>query len=99
MTDDLSRLSLAEIARLAGEQRQRPVDRWNPERCGHSAMRIARVGSWYHEGRAIARPALVQLFASILRRESDGSFVLVTPAEKLTIDVEDAPFEIGRAHV
>ncbi|HEX8641038.1 MAG TPA: DUF1285 domain-containing protein [Allosphingosinicella sp.] len=92
MTEDLSRLSLAKIERLAREQKPRPVERWNPQRCGHSAMRIARDGSWYHEGRPIARPALVRLFASILRRESDGSFVLVTPAEKLTIDVEDAPF-------
>lgn len=92
MADDLSSLSLAEIARLAGEQKLRPVDKWNPERCGHSAMRIARDGTWYHEGRPIARPAMVALFSSILRRERDGSYVLVTPAERLVIDVEDAPF-------
>jgi hypothetical protein len=92
MTDDLSLLSLADIARLAGEQKLRPVDRWNPERCGHSGMRIARDGSWFHEDRPISRPAMIRLFASILRRESDGGFVLVTPAEKLTIEVEDAPF-------
>ena len=90
--DDLSRLSLDEIARLAEAQPMRPVERWQPERCGDSAMRIARDGSWYHEGRPIARPALVHLFASILRREPDGGFVLVTPAEKLDIAVEDAPF-------
>ena len=90
--DDLSRLSLEEIARLAEAQPKRPVDKWHPERCGDSAMRIARDGSWYHEGRPIIRPALVQLFASILRREPDGRFVLVTPAEKLDIVVEDAPF-------
>lgn len=92
MVDDLSRLSLDEIARLAGEQRLRPVERWHPERCGDSGMRIARDGSWYHEGRPIGRPALVRLFASILRREPDGGFVLVTPAEKLGIEVEEAPF-------
>ena len=90
--DDLSRLSLDEIVRLAQAQPKRPLDKWHPERCGDSSMRIARDGRWYHEGRPIARPAMVRLFASILRREPDGGFVLVTPAEKLDIAVEDAPF-------
>ncbi len=69
-----------------------PVDRWDPPHCGHSGMRIARDGSWFHEGRPINRPAMVRLFASVLRRELDGSHVLVTPVEKLTIDVEATPF-------
>lgn len=55
-------------------------------------MRIARDGTWYHEGGPIGRPAMVRLFSTILRREPDGGFVLVTPVEKLDIDVEDAPF-------
>jgi uncharacterized protein len=91
-TDDLSALSLADIARLAEERKLPPVEKWNPTHCGHSAMRIARDGTWYHEGSAICRPEMVRLFSTILRRESDGSFVLVTPVEKLDIDVEDAPF-------
>ena len=90
--EDLSRFSLADIARMAAEQKLPPVDRWNPEHCGHSGMRIARDGTWFHEGSPIGRPAMVRLFASILRREPDGSHVLVTPVEKLTIEVEDAPF-------
>jgi len=69
-----------------------PVDRWNPDHCAHSGMRIARDGSWFHEGRPINRPAMVRLFASVLRREPDGSHVLVTPVEKLTIDVEATAF-------
>ena len=89
---DLSGLSLAEIARLAEERRLPPIERWNPEHCGHSGMRIARDGSWHHEGSPIGRPAMVRLFASILRREPDGRFVLVTPVEKLDIAVEDTPF-------
>jgi len=89
---DLSGLSLDDLARMAGERPRRPVEKWDPPHCGHSGMRIARDGSWYHEGRPIARPAMVRLFASILRREPDGGFVLVTPVEKLAIDVEDAPF-------
>lgn len=90
--EDLSRFSLADIARLAEERKLPPVERWNPDHCGHSNMRIARDGTWFHEGSPIGRPAMVRLFASILRRETDGSHVLVTPVEKLTIDVEDAPF-------
>jgi len=89
---DLSGLSLAEIARLAEQNKLPPVETWNPEHCGHSAMRIARDGTWFHEGSPIRRPALVRLFSTILRREADGRHVLVTPAEKLDIDVEDTPF-------
>ena len=91
-TADLSGLSLAEIARLAEEKKLPPVEQWNPPHCGHSAMRIARDGSWFHEGGRIGRPAMVRLFSTTLRREPNGGFVLVTPAEKLDIDVEDAPF-------
>ncbi len=69
-----------------------PVDRWNPQNCGHSGMRIARDGTWFHDGRPIERPAMVRLFASVLRREPDGSHALVTPIEKLTIDVEATAF-------
>lgn len=89
---DLSRLSLAEIARLAAERRLPPVARWNPVHCGTSDMRIARDGTWYHQGSPIGREAMVRLFSTILRREPDGRYVLVTPVEKLDIEVEDAPF-------
>lgn len=89
---DLSTLSLAEIAQLAEDRKLPPVESWHPEREGDSDMRIARDGTWYHEGDPIERPAMVRLFSTILRREADGSHVLVTPAEKLAIEVEDAPF-------
>jgi hypothetical protein len=89
---DLSGLSLSEIAQLAEAKKLPPVEKWNPSHCGDSAMRIARDGTWYHEGSPIGRPAMVRLFSTILRREPDGSFVLVTPVEKLSIEVEDAPF-------
>ena len=55
-------------------------------------IRIASDGSWFHEGGLIGRPALVKLFASVLRREPDGSYWLVTPAERGTITVDDVPF-------
>jgi hypothetical protein len=91
-TDDLAGLSLAEIARLAEEKKLPPVDKWNPTHCGDSEMRIARDGTWFHQGSPIGRQAMVRLFSTILRREEDGGFVLVTPVEKLDIAVEDAPF-------
>ena len=55
-------------------------------------IRIARDGSWFHEGGLISRPALVKLFASVLCREPDGSYWLVTPAERGAITVDDVPF-------
>ena len=90
--EDLAGLSLAEIARLAEAKKLPPVDKWNPTHCGDSEMRIARDGTWFHQGSPIGRQAMVRLFSTILRREPDGRFVLVTPVEKLDIEVEDAPF-------
>lgn len=89
---DLHSLSLADVARLLAEKRLPPVEQWNPDHCGNSDMRIARDGTWYHQGSPIGREAMVRLFSTILRREPDGSHVLVTPVEKLDIEVEDAPF-------
>ncbi|WP_370638193.1 DUF1285 domain-containing protein [Ancylobacter sp. Lp-2] len=68
-----------------------PLERWNPSDCGDIDIRIDREGGWHHEGRPIGRPALVKLFASVMRREGTRH-VLVTPVEKLGITVEDAPF-------
>ncbi|MFE1598562.1 DUF1285 domain-containing protein [Methylobacterium sp. ID0610] len=69
-----------------------PVERWNPDYCGEIPMRIAADGTWHYNGSPIGRPALVRLFASILRRDPDGRIVLVTPVERVGITVEDAPF-------
>jgi hypothetical protein len=89
---ELQGLSLAELQKLIGERRLPPVEKWNPERCAHSGMRIARDGTWYHEGTPIRRPAMVRLFSTVLRREPDGRHMLVTPVEKLEIDVESTAF-------
>lgn len=89
---DLSRLSLEDIAARIADEKLPPVASWNPPLKGHSHIRIARDGCWFHEGSPINRENLVRLFATILRREGDGSFVLVTPVEKMRVDVEDAPF-------
>lgn len=89
---ELQGIGFAELQKLIDQRRLPPVDRWNPERCGHSGMRIARDGTWYHEGAPIERPAMVRLFSTVLRREADGRHLLVTPVEKLEIDVESTAF-------
>jgi hypothetical protein len=89
---ELRGVSLAELQQLIDQRRLPPVDQWDPERCGDSGMRIARDGTWYHEGEPIRRPSMVRLFSTVLRREPDGRHVLVTPAEKLEIDVESTAF-------
>lgn len=82
---------LAEVARLAGRRGPPPVHLWDPPFCGDMDLVILPDGRWIHDGRPIARPEMVRLFASILKREGDRYF-LVTPVEKLGIRVEDAPF-------
>lgn len=89
---DLIGLSLGDIARLVEARKLPPVATWNPTHCGASEMRILRDGTWLHQGSPIGRPAMVRLFSTILRREPDGRHILVTPVEKLDIEVEDAPF-------
>ncbi|MBW8880206.1 MAG: DUF1285 domain-containing protein [Asticcacaulis sp.] len=69
-----------------------PVELWDPPVCGEMDLRIARDGTWYHEGTPIRRPALVRLFSRVLRKD-DERYYLVTPVEKLGIQVEDVPFQ------
>jgi len=68
-----------------------PVHLWNPAHCGEIDIRIRKDGVWFHEGTPIGREPLVRLFSTVLRLDPDG-FHLVTPVEKLKIQVEDAPF-------
>lgn len=68
-----------------------PVHLWNPPFCGDLDMRISADGTWHYLKTPIGRPALVKLFASVLKREGDRYF-LVTPVEKVGITVDDAPF-------
>ena len=70
-----------------------PVEQWNPDFCGDINLTIALDGRWFYEGSPIGRASLVQLFASVLKREGDKYF-LVTPVEKVGITVEDTPFLI-----
>jgi hypothetical protein len=81
---------LANVA-AAGKRGPAPVHLWDPEFCGDIDMRIAADGTWFYLGSPIGRAPLVQLFASILRRDGE-KYLLVTPVEKVGIHVDDAPF-------
>ncbi len=83
--------SLAASARAAATKGPAPVHLWSPPFCGDIDMEIRRDGTWLYMGSPIGRPAMVRLFASILKREGDAYF-LVTPVEKVGIRVQDAPF-------
>jgi uncharacterized protein len=82
---------IAETVKNASDKGPAPVHLWDPPYCGDIDMRIAPDGTWFYQGTPIGRPALVRLFASILKREGEKYF-LVTPVEKCGIVVEDAPF-------
>lgn len=89
---ELAGLSLAEVAELTAARKLPPVSQWEPEITGESHMRIAAGGQWFHDGGEIRRPAMVRAFASLLKRDADGRHWLVTPDQKLAIEVEDAAF-------
>src|SRR5215831_15551109 len=91
MSDDFA-IGLASLQREAALGRGLPpVERWHPSHCGDIDIRIARDGTWFHQGTPIGRKELVRLFSTILRKDADG-FHLVTPVEKMRIVVDDAPF-------
>ncbi len=79
------------LLKVARDRKLPPVEQWQPQRVGDIDIRIKADGRWFHDGAEIKRQRLVELFATILRRDPDG-YCLVTPAEKLRIQVDDAPF-------
>ncbi len=84
-----------DLGRLFAELKDRrlpPVDKWEPPFCGDIDMRIARDGSWFYLGTPIGRREMVRLFSTVLRRDADGRYYLVTPVEKCGITVDDAAF-------
>ena len=68
-----------------------PVHLWDPPYCGEMDLVIRADGSWIHEGSPIGRPEMVRMFSNIMKFE-DGRHYLVTPVEKIGIEVEDSPF-------
>ncbi|HEY1503047.1 MAG TPA: DUF1285 domain-containing protein [Stellaceae bacterium] len=84
---ELTRIEAAAAPRSAGAK-----DRAEPRDCGHFDIHIDRDGSWFYRGTPINRAALVKLFGTVLERDVDGAYWLVTPAERGRITVDDAPF-------
>ena len=93
MDDKLEKVEKA--ARKGRNFDRPPLHLWHPPQSGDIAIHIAADGTWFHEGDPIRRASLVALFASILRREEDGEYYLVTPAEKWRIDVDLHPLVVN----
>lgn len=83
---------LEAMLKAAGGKGPPPVEKWNPPYCGDIGMRIRSDGVWLYQASPIGRLPLVKLFASVLRKDDDGKHYLVTPAEKVDVAVDDAPF-------
>ncbi|MHB0776913.1 DUF1285 domain-containing protein [Halomonas sp. WWR20] len=82
------------VAHLDPEGAIPPVDRWDPPHCGDMDLLVTADGRWIHEGTPIGRPRLIRLLSTVMRREPNGEYCLVTPVEKVRIQVEDCAFLI-----
>ena len=80
------------LAAQLGDGDLPPVHQWNPEFCGDMDLRIDRNGTWFYCNSPIGRHRLVKLLSTVIRRDNDGDYYLVTPVEKLRIRVDDVPF-------
>lgn len=90
---DVTRNAFEALIRAAGPgSGPRPVERWDPPYCGDIGLKIRADGTWLYQASPIGRMPLVKLFASILRKDNDGRTYVVTPVEKIAVEVEDAPF-------
>ncbi len=89
---ELAGLSLAQIAEQVARRKLPPVEQWDPQESADSLMRITADGTWLHEGSPITRTAMVRAFSGLLTRDASGGHWLVTPFQKLSIEVEDAAF-------
>lgn len=83
---------LEALLKAQADGRPAPVERWDPPYCGDIGMAIRADGTWTYQGSPVGRMTLVKLFARVLRCDGDGRHYLVTPAEKVDVAVEDAPF-------
>ncbi|EHR41118.1 DUF1285 domain-containing protein [Alishewanella jeotgali] len=84
-------MDLTSLQQQLQQPKLAPVEQWDPPFCGDLPLRIDSQGRWWYQDGEITRPGLIKLFASVLIRQGDDYF-LQTPAEKVRIQVEDAPF-------
>ncbi len=87
-------VNLEEQLKFDNLESKPPIHGWTPRLSGNIDILIKKDGSWWHEGEKINRKPLIKLFASILRKESDGEYYLVTPQEKWRISVELLPLVV-----
>ncbi|HSR81854.1 MAG TPA: DUF1285 domain-containing protein [Hyphomicrobiaceae bacterium] len=95
MPSDVNTNRIAGLEALLKERQGKgfpPVETWNPPYCGDIGIKIRSDGVWIYGGTPIGRMPLVKLFASVLRKDADGRHYLVTPIEKVDVEVADAPF-------
>jgi len=93
MADTAPRISgLETLIREQAKKGRPPVETWQPPYCGDIGLKIRADGVWEYRGSPIERLGLVKLFAGVLRKDADGRHYLVTPAERVDVVVEDAPF-------
>jgi hypothetical protein len=90
--DNVTISALESLLREGGDRAAAPVESWNPPYCGDIGLRIAADGTWLYQESPITRTPLIKLFAGVLRKDADGRTYLVTPAEKVDVRVDDAPF-------
>ena len=90
--NELSSADPFSLAAQLGAGNLPPVHQWNPEFCGDMDLRIGRNGTWFYRNSPIGRHRLVKLLSTVIWRDNDGDYYLVTPVEKLRIRVDDAPF-------
>lgn len=86
-------MSLNRLFEQLESQHHAPTEQWDPPYCGEIPLRIKDNGDWEYQGSKIERQSLIKLFASVLVKEQQDYF-LVTPAEKVKIKVDDAPFVV-----
>ncbi|QIZ76406.1 DUF1285 domain-containing protein [Ferrimonas lipolytica] len=87
------------LERLITQVGEHPkLELWQPPLCGDIDIRIDREGQWHCQGTPFNRDRMVRLFASVLRREQDGDYYLVTPVEKWRLQVDDLPFVLTQLH-
>ena len=92
MINEPAPLGVESLAKHIRQSGLPPIYKWNPPFCGEIDIRISRDGAWRYQGSLITRKKLVRLFSTVLRREEDDHYYLVTPVEKVRIKVDDAPF-------
>jgi hypothetical protein len=90
----MKRRNKTSVLGALGEAVSKPAPRGTrvPQDCGDVGLKIGRNGTWYYQNSPIGRKPLVKLFSSVLRREPDGHYYLVTPAERALVWVQEAPF-------